>query len=337
MALVSVTNVLVLDNPTAFANPFAFEITFECIQVGASRIGECFPQLALVDRRVIGSRARRVRSVSQELEDDLEWKLIYVGSADDEEMDQTLEEVMDGPVPVGVNKFVFHSPAPEAHTISEDVLVGVTVILITCSYRDMEFVRVGYYVNNEYFHNPPVLPGPGAPPLPPPVDAEARAAQAAAQAQAMPPPAPTAEQLAAAGGDAAAAHAAAAEAYVRAAADAARAQAQAENAAARPQPVDPEQVPRPVDVTRLYRNILADRPRVTRFPIDWGTADATAPPDANGGSPAAMATSPEAAKPGAHEGGVAVAHDAATILAVQRATAENLPLGPGEWQAGDLS
>ena len=149
MALVSVTNVLVLDNPTAFANPFAFEITFECIQVGASRIGECFPPLALVDRRVIGSRARRVRSVSQELEDDLEWKLIYVGSADDEEMDQTLEEVMVGPVPVGVNKFVFHSPAPEAHTISEDVLVGVTVILITCSYRDMEFVRVGYYVNNE--------------------------------------------------------------------------------------------------------------------------------------------------------------------------------------------
>ena len=76
---------------------------------------------------------------------------------------------------------------------------------------------------------------------------------------------------------------------------------------------------------------------MTRFPIDWGTADATAPPDANGGSPAAMATSPEAAKPGAHEGGVAVAHDAAAVLAVQRATAENLPLGPGEWQAGDLS
>ena len=25
------------------------------------------------------------------------------------------------------------------------------------------------------------------------------------------------------------------------------------------------------------------------------------------------------------------------VLAVQRATAENLPLGPGEWQAGDLS
>ena len=64
-------------------------------------IGRCRASLPL-------SRARAV-SRSQELEDDLEWKLIYVGSADDEEMDQTLEEVMVGPVPVGVNKFVFHS------------------------------------------------------------------------------------------------------------------------------------------------------------------------------------------------------------------------------------
>ena len=41
---------------------------------------------------------------TQELEDDLEWRLIYVCSADDEEQDQALEEVMVGPVPVGVNK-----------------------------------------------------------------------------------------------------------------------------------------------------------------------------------------------------------------------------------------
>jgi histone chaperone ASF1 len=30
----------------------------------------------------------------------------------------------------------------------QDVL-GVTVILLTCSYRSSEFIRVGYYVNNE--------------------------------------------------------------------------------------------------------------------------------------------------------------------------------------------
>jgi len=28
--------------------------------------------------------------------------------------------------------------------------LGVTVVLLTCSYNDTEFVRVGYYVNNEY-------------------------------------------------------------------------------------------------------------------------------------------------------------------------------------------
>jgi histone chaperone ASF1 len=28
--------------------------------------------------------------------------------------------------------------------------LGVTVILLTCSYANREFVRVGYYVNNEY-------------------------------------------------------------------------------------------------------------------------------------------------------------------------------------------
>ena len=32
MAKVQVTNVTVLDNPTAFLNPFQFEITFECLE-----------------------------------------------------------------------------------------------------------------------------------------------------------------------------------------------------------------------------------------------------------------------------------------------------------------
>lgn len=41
--------------------------------------------------------------------------------------------------------------------------MGVTVVLITCGYRGQEFVRVGYYVNNEYEEeelrtNPPALP-----------------------------------------------------------------------------------------------------------------------------------------------------------------------------------
>jgi histone chaperone ASF1 len=48
MAKVHITNVVVLDNPSSFLNPFQFELTFECIE---------------------------------ELKEDLEWKMIYVGSA----------------------------------------------------------------------------------------------------------------------------------------------------------------------------------------------------------------------------------------------------------------
>ena len=38
---------------------------------------------------------------------DIEWKITYVGSAEDERYDQILDTVLVGPVPVGSNKFVF--------------------------------------------------------------------------------------------------------------------------------------------------------------------------------------------------------------------------------------
>lgn len=37
---------------------------------------------------------------------DLEWKVVYVGSADSTDYDQVLNEVLVGPVPVGMNRFV---------------------------------------------------------------------------------------------------------------------------------------------------------------------------------------------------------------------------------------
>lgn len=38
---------------------------------------------------------------------DLEWRMIYVGAAESSEFDQVLDSIMVGPVPVGVNKFIF--------------------------------------------------------------------------------------------------------------------------------------------------------------------------------------------------------------------------------------
>lgn len=53
--------------------------------------------------------------------------------------------------------------APNPSLIPETDAVGVTVVLITCTYHGQEFIRVGYYVNNEYpdpelRENPPPKP-----------------------------------------------------------------------------------------------------------------------------------------------------------------------------------
>ncbi|XP_004364626.1 anti-silencing protein 1 [Capsaspora owczarzaki ATCC 30864] len=130
MALVNVVNIVVLDNPTQFLNPFQFEISFECISA---------------------------------LKEDLEWKIIYVGSAESEDYDQVLDSILVGPVPIGLNRFVFQADPPNTERIPDGDAVGVTVVLITCSYRGQEFIRVGYYVNNDYVdtelrENPPSRP-----------------------------------------------------------------------------------------------------------------------------------------------------------------------------------
>ncbi|WCJ25294.1 ASF1 like histone chaperone [Euphorbia peplus] len=117
MSAVNLTNVTVLDNPAPFLSPFQFEISYECLTP---------------------------------LKDDLEWKLIYVGSAEDETYDQLLESVLVGPVNVGNYRFVFQADPPDPSKIGDEDIIGVTVLLLTCSYLGQEFVRVGYYVNNDY-------------------------------------------------------------------------------------------------------------------------------------------------------------------------------------------
>ncbi|KAE9449482.1 hypothetical protein C3L33_18618, partial [Rhododendron williamsianum] len=84
------------------------------------------------------------------IEADIEWKLTYVGSAEDETYDQVLESVLVGPVNVGNYRFVFEADPPDPSKIREDDIIGVTVLLLTCSYLGQEFIRVGYYVNNDY-------------------------------------------------------------------------------------------------------------------------------------------------------------------------------------------
>ena len=80
-----------------------------------------------------------------------------------DQYDQELDTLLVGPIPVGVNKFIFEAKAPDTSRIPDADILGVTVILLTCAYDGREFVRVGYYVNNEYDSddlkdNPPAKP-----------------------------------------------------------------------------------------------------------------------------------------------------------------------------------
>jgi histone chaperone ASF1 len=77
---------------------------------------------------------------------DLEWKVVYVGSAESSEHDQVLDEI----ILVGIDKFVLQAEPPDPRRIPPNDIIGVTVVLVTCAYREREFVRIGYYVNNEY-------------------------------------------------------------------------------------------------------------------------------------------------------------------------------------------
>ncbi|KAF7551540.1 hypothetical protein G7Z17_g4957 [Cylindrodendrum hubeiense] len=117
MSVVSLLGVNVMNNPAKFADKYEFEITFECLE---------------------------------QLEKDLEWKLTYVGSATSDQYDQELDSLLVGPVPVGVNKFIFEADAPNTSRIPDADILGVTVVLLTCAYDGREFIRIGYYVNNEY-------------------------------------------------------------------------------------------------------------------------------------------------------------------------------------------
>ena len=45
---------------------------------------------------------------------------------------------------------IIQAAPPSPAQIPASDLIGVTVVLLTASYKDQEFVRIGYYVHTEY-------------------------------------------------------------------------------------------------------------------------------------------------------------------------------------------
>ncbi|KAG7087721.1 hypothetical protein E1B28_013667 [Marasmius oreades] len=110
MSIVTIRNVEFINNPARFIDPYRFRVTFEYV----------------------------------------EWKLIYVSSPGNEDLDQELDDWLVGPVPVGVNVFEFEVDPPDPQKVPAEDILGVAALILTGSYNDQEFVRVGYYQNTEY-------------------------------------------------------------------------------------------------------------------------------------------------------------------------------------------
>ncbi|CAF2131999.1 unnamed protein product [Rotaria magnacalcarata] len=123
-----ISNVNVHNNPAKFLSNYTFEIKFECLE---------------------------------QLTQELEFKLVYVGDAKEDKQDQVLDVVVIDAVAPGTYKFIFEAPPPDPKKLPNDSDVDVSVILLLALYRNQEFARVGYYVFTEYDdpelrENPPV-------------------------------------------------------------------------------------------------------------------------------------------------------------------------------------
>ena len=118
MASINILNIIPKNTTSKFTDPFSFEIIFE---------------------------------VLSELKKEIEWKMIYIGSAEDKKYDQILETIeIDGPFHLGSMKFELTGEAPDINKIPESEVLGVTAIILCCSYNNQEFFRCGYYLNNIY-------------------------------------------------------------------------------------------------------------------------------------------------------------------------------------------
>ena len=110
-------NIEFLNNPAKFTDRYLFRITFDC---------------------------------PTPLPCDIEWKLIFISCPDNESLDQELDSLVVGPIPQGINQFSFNAKPSDPRLIRKEDMLGVSVLIFTGSYKDQEFVRVGYYQNMEY-------------------------------------------------------------------------------------------------------------------------------------------------------------------------------------------
>ena len=121
MSKIRVTDISMAEGPQPFRAPFLMRITFESCE---------------------------------RLPEPLEWRVIYVGSAESAEHDQVLENVMIPVTEAGALCFDLQADPPDHSLIpSPNDLLGPSLIMIAALYNGAEFFRCSYFVYNNYAEN----------------------------------------------------------------------------------------------------------------------------------------------------------------------------------------
>ena len=168
MSSVNVLDVQILNGELLpFSSTFRFQITFECVAEipddlvswRSARTPASFTP---------PSSSRLLLLLSLPVPPLQDWRVVYVGSAKAKAFDQVLDSVLVGPVKCGVSRFELEVPGPKYAEIPPDDLLGSTAVMLSCFYREKEFVRVGYWVSNVY--NKALAEGEEPPKAPPQED-----------------------------------------------------------------------------------------------------------------------------------------------------------------------
>lgn len=116
--MIKVCNVEVLENPSNFLQPFQFKITF---------------------------------TADEDLNnDEYEWKIVYVGSAESKDFDQILLSESLGFYSKGQHDLILRSASIDPDKIPKDELLAPSIVLLVGYHKNKQFFQVGYLVVKEY-------------------------------------------------------------------------------------------------------------------------------------------------------------------------------------------
>ncbi|OEH77617.1 histone chaperone ASF1B [Cyclospora cayetanensis] len=190
MAAVSVTNIRVLNNPCPLNAPFLFEIHFESQQAlkhdvewrvvyvgsGEHHSTPPYPQKHKSAAGAAGgssgtAQAGGVDGTEGSMHADGEAGNQAAPSASNNSAKKTpsrgadyvLDSVLLGPIERGALAFEFAVNAPDFTQMDPGSVEGMQAVLVCGLYKEKEFVRIGYYLNNAYSdpalrENPPESP-----------------------------------------------------------------------------------------------------------------------------------------------------------------------------------